>query len=111
MKEGMTERKNLPWYKTILFKHICIFIITVLPGVLLFTNLYRTFQKEVMRNVTETTLSRDQQIFENFYSKIDEAQFYALNMYNEPDLLPSGPLGQGTHIKIDISVLYSHIFR
>lgn len=86
MKEGMTERKNLPWYKTILFKHICIFIITVLPGVLLFTNLYRTFQKEVMRNVTETTLSRDQQIFENFYSKIDEAQFYALNMYNEPDL-------------------------
>lgn len=79
-------RVPLPWYKTILFKHICIFIITVLPGVLLFSNLYRTFQKEVIRNVTETTLSRDQQIFESFYSKIEEAQFYALNMYNEPDL-------------------------
>ena len=79
-------RVPLPWYKTILFKHICIFIITVLPGVLLFSNLYRTFQKEVIRNVTEATLSRDQQIFESFYSKIEEAQFYALNMYNEPDL-------------------------
>ena len=80
------KNKTLPWYKTILFKHICIFLMTLLLNSLLFANLYITFQSEMMQNMTETTLSRDKQIFDAFYAQIEDAEFYAWKLYSDTDL-------------------------
>lgn len=81
------KTKGIPWYKTIIFKLAVILLITLLPSIVLFFNLYRTFQKETMKNVIETTFSRDKQIFFDFYSQIEDMEVYALDLNNHADLL------------------------
>ena len=78
--------KKLPWYKTVAFKLMCILLLTLLMEITFFLKLYDNFQRDTISSVRETTFSRDQQIFENFYSKIEEAEFYAQDLYNEPAL-------------------------
>lgn len=87
MKKGIKGRTaRLPWYRSIVFKLAGILMFTLLPSILIFMNLYRTFQSEMIRNVSETTFSRDQQIFANFYSKIEETELYTMDLYNRPEL-------------------------
>lgn len=87
--KSMNKKKQyekLPWYRTIVFKLMCLLLVTLLPTILLFWNLYRTFQEDTIKNVSETTFTRDQQIFDSFYTNIETAEFYAQDLYNEPNL-------------------------
>lgn len=83
---GKRKETGIPWHRTIVFKLMLLLLFTLLPTILLFWNLYHTFQQDTIRNVKETTFTRDQQIFESFYSKIEEAEFNAQDLYNEQSL-------------------------
>lgn len=82
----MKDHRKLPWYKTIVFKNTCIFIITLLPSIFMFFLLYHSFWQEARQTLADTTLSRDQQVFEGFYSRISELEFRAYDLYNESSL-------------------------
>ena len=82
----MKDHRKLPWYKTIVFKNTCIFIITLLPSIFMFFLLYHSFWQEASQTLADTTLSRDEQVFEGFYSRISELEFRAYDLYNESSL-------------------------
>lgn len=78
--------KGIPWYKTIIFKMAVVLLITLLPSIVLFLNLYKVFQKETMQHIADTAFSRDKQIFSDFYSQIEDMELYALNLDTNADL-------------------------
>lgn len=82
------NKKDLPvrWYQSILCKQILMFGVTLLPCVLFFVIIYRTFQTETITTVTETTLSRDNEIFGRLYDRISEIQFQIYGLFNESDM-------------------------
>lgn len=77
---------RLPWYRSIVFKLMCISLFTLLPTLLLFGHLYRTFQKETVQNLAKAAFTRDTQIFDSFYSKIEEVEYNVLEMFNTSSL-------------------------
>ncbi len=80
------ENKKCPWYRSIVFKLMCISLFTLLPTVLLFGHLYRTFQKETIQSLSEAAYTRDSQIFDSFYGKIEEVEYNVLEMFSTTNL-------------------------
>lgn len=81
MRKGsqpVEKETSTHWYHTIIFKTMIIFIITLIPIVMLFVHLFYDFRKETIERLSEATLATDKEIFENFYSKIEEVE---LHMY------------------------------
>lgn len=85
-EEQIIRNKKQPWYRSIVFKLMCITLFTLLPTVLLFGYLYQTFQKETIKSLSEATYTRDSQIFDSFYSKIEEVENNVLEMFSTTNL-------------------------
>lgn len=77
------NRKKLPWYRTIVVRLMLILTAALIPVLLISGGLYRMFQREMMENLAQNTLTRDEQIFQTFYARIEDAEYCIRDLYRE----------------------------
>ena len=61
---------KLPWYRTILFKLSCLIIAIIIPSVVMYMNLYTTFQNELSSRLGNTAYREKSQVMEQFDEQI-----------------------------------------
>ena len=81
-KRGDLKMENkLPWYRTILFKLSCLIIAIIIPSVVLYINLYTTFQRELTTRLINTSYREKSQIMEQFDEQISNIESYVWQFY------------------------------
>lgn len=71
----------MPWYRTILFKMACLIIAIIIPSMILYINLYTTFQNELSERLENTVYVGESQIMEQFDTQISEIEKYIWQLY------------------------------
>lgn len=80
-KGDLKMENKLPWYRTILFKLSCLIIAIIIPSVVLYINLYTTFQRELTTRLVNTSYREKSQIMEQFDEQISNIESYVWQFY------------------------------
>ena len=72
---------KLPWYRTILFKLSCLIIAIIIPSVVMYMNLYTTFQNELSSRLGNTAYREKSQVMEQFDEQIGNIERYVWQLY------------------------------
>ena len=101
------QKSLVVWYKSIVIKQALVFIVTMLPNIIIFLNIYQTFQTETLGTVTSTTLSRDSEIFDDIYTRINSIEYHVYDLFNDGELYLLSDLWDSydTNTRID-KILY-----